>query len=259
MIQNHRAGFINRVRQSLGPDIEPADVRRTRIFPETSDKGAQNLLQEIQSRTLQERETLLALLTDQAGPLNLHVIPVADLAEAARQIAALVQRKNPEWGEEKSLIRWSHPLLDALNLESALANQNIPVHTTAMDSHADLQGQKQVIRENTIASFMGITAADYCVADTATIVMKTYPHQGRAVSLVPAVHVAVIKIDQILTNLTELYAVLDDEKDAQKNGLTHHMVFVSGPSKTADIELTMVHGAHGPKEMYIFVIRAFSR
>ncbi|HKJ97423.1 MAG TPA: lactate utilization protein, partial [Desulfotignum sp.] len=152
--------------------------------------------------------------------------------------------------------RWSHPLLDALDLESVLADQDIPVHTTAMDSHADLKGQRQVIRENTIASFMGITAADYCVADTATIVMKTHPHQGRAVSLVPAVHVAVITLDQILANLAELYAVLDDEKNTPEKGLTHHMVFISGPSKTADIELTMVHGAHGPKEMYIFVIRA---
>lgn len=256
MIQNHRAGFINRVRQSLGPDIGPADVRRARIFPETSDKVSQNLLQAVQSRTPQERETLLALLMDQAGPLNLHVTPVADPAEAARQIAALVRRKNPEWGEKKALIRWSHPLLDALDLESVLADQHIPVHTTAMDSHADLQGQRQVIRENTIASFMGITAADYCVADTATIVMKTHPHQGRAVSLVPSVHVAVITTDQILSNLAELYAVLEDEKNTPENGLTHHMVFISGPSKTADIELTMVHGAHGPKEMHIFVILA---
>lgn len=256
MIQNNRAGFINRVRQSLGSDIELADVRRTRIFPATSDKGDQNLLQDIQSRTPQGQEALLSLLTDQAGPLKLHVIPVADLVDASRQIAALVRRKKPEWGEEKSLIRWSHPLLDALDLESALKDQHIPVHTTAMDSHAGLPRQRQVIRENTIASFMGITAADYCLADTATIVMKSYPHQGRAVSLVPAVHVAVIKIDQIMTNLTELYAVLDDKKNTQNNGLTHHMVFISGPSKTADIELTMIHGAHGPKEMYIFVIRA---
>lgn len=256
MTQNHRASFINRVRQSLGPDIGPADVRQARIFPQTSDAVTQNLLQAVQSRTPQERETLLTVLMDQALPLNLHVTSVADPAEAAQQIAALVRRKNPEWGEKKALIRWSHPLLDALDLESVLADQDIPVHTTAMDSHADLKGQRQVIRENTIASFMGITAADYCVADTATIVMKTHPHQGRAVSLVPAVHVAVITLDQILTSLAELYAVLDDEKNTPEKGLTHHMVFISGPSKTADIELTMVHGAHGPKEMHIFVIRA---
>ncbi|HKL01791.1 MAG TPA: lactate utilization protein [Desulfotignum sp.] len=257
MTQNHRASFINRVRQSLGPDIGPADVRQARIFPQTSDAVTQNLLQTVQSRTTQERETLLTVLMDQALPLNLHVTPVADPAEAAQQIAALVRQKNPEWGEKKALIRWSHPLLDALELESVLADQHIPVHITAMDPHADLQKQRQVIREKTIDSFMGITAADYCVADTATIVMKTYPHQGRAVSLLPAVHVAVITLDQILTNLTELYAVLDDyEKNTPKNGLTHHMVFISGPSKTADIELTMVHGAHGPKEMHIFVVRA---
>ncbi len=256
MKQNHRASFINTVRQSLGPDIDPADVRRTRIFPKTSSTDSTALLQEVQSRPPQDREKLLARLMDQAVPLNLHVTPVEDLKDAARHIAALAGEKKPEWGSDKALIRWSHPLLDALDLESVLAEQHIPVHTTAMDSHADLQRQKKSIRKNTIASFMGITAADYCLADTATIVMKTRPHQGRAVSLVPSIHVAVLKQDQLLTNLTELYTILDFEKKEQKQGLTHHMVFISGPSKTADIELIMVHGAHGPKEMHLFVVRS---
>lgn len=255
MIQNQRTDFINRVRESLGTGIEAAHVRRARIFQGTPDKTPQNRLQAVQSRTPHDRETLLTVLMDQAVPLNLNVTAVDDPADAARRIAALAHEKNPEWGGKKELIRWSHPLLDALDLESVLSDQHIPVHTTAMDPQADLQRQKQLIRKNTIASFMGITAADYCLADTATIVMKTHPHQGRAVSLVPAIHVAVITMEQILFNLTELYAVLEDEKSRSKNGLTHHMVFISGPSKTADIELTMVHGAHGPKEMHLFVIR----
>ncbi len=73
-------------------------------------------------------------------------------------------------------------------------------------------------------------------------------------SLVPAVHVAVLTLDQMLANLTELYALLEQDRIAHKNGLTHHMVFISGPSKTADIELTMVHGAHGPREMHLVVV-----
>ena len=84
--------------------------------------------------------------------------------------------------------------------------------------------------------------------------MRTRPGQARSVSLLPLIHVAVIHRDQIIADLKELYALLKWDPEHQKEGLTNCMTFISGPSKTADIEATMVHGAHGPREVYIFVI-----
>ncbi len=256
MKSDPRTAFLNTVRQALGHHPDDADARRAIVFPKGPAPASQQALQRIQSRTPQAREEMLARLAAQAKPLQLQVTPVVDLPEATRRITALAMEKIPEWGTKKALIRWSHPLLDALDLESALADQSIPVYTTRMVADMEIQQQKQIIREHAIASFMGITAADYCLADTATVVMKTCPHQGRAVSLVPAIHVVVLKLDQLLNDLTELYALLDIAVNTQKQALTHHMVFISGPSKTADIELTMVHGAHGPREMHIFVVRS---
>jgi L-lactate dehydrogenase complex protein LldG len=252
---DNRTGFIQTVRRALDLDPASAENRRTRLFPSGLSDAAKTALQRIRSRTEKDRHLLLERLMEQAVPLNLQVMPVEDLTGAARHIADLVRDRSPEWGEEKSVIRWAHPLVDALDLESALAEQHVPVHSTAMFPDADLFEQKQAIRDHTIASFVGVTAADFCLADTATIVMKTRPNQGRAVSLVPAVHVAVLTLDQMLESLTELYAILEHDRVEHKNGLTHHMVFISGPSKTADIELTMVHGAHGPREMHLVVVR----
>ena len=73
-------------------------------------------------------------------------------------------------------------------------------------------------------------------------------------SLVPSIHVAVITLDQIIADLIELYALIKWDPDVQKEGLTNCMTYISGPSKTADVEATMVHGAHGPREVYVYVI-----
>ena len=80
--------------------------------------------------------------------------------------------------------------------------------------------------------------------------------QARTVSLIPSIHIAVIELGQIIADLKELYALLTYDPVARKEGLTNCMTFISGPSKTADIEATMVHGAHGPREVHVFVITA---
>ncbi|PID74952.1 MAG: lactate utilization protein C [Desulfobacterales bacterium] len=256
---NNRKEFISTIQQALGVDgldEHSRESRRKQLFPTTLDQETRNVLHRIHSRTVTDKETLLARLQEEARPLNLVVAPVADLSQAALYIAGLVRDRTPEWGEEKTLIRWSHPLIDALELETVLSEQNVPVYTTAMTPERDITEQRRAIRANTIQSFMGVTSADFCMANTATVVMKSYPDQGRAVSLVPSIHVAVLTLDQILADLTELYAILESHRLERNMDLTHNMTFISGPSKTADIELTMVHGAHGPREMHLVMIRS---
>ena len=65
---------------------------------------------------------------------------------------------------------------------------------------------------------------------------------------------AVIKLEQIIADFKELYTLLDKVLENDPEGMENGMTFITGPSKTADIEATMVHGAHGPREVYIYVI-----
>lgn len=88
--------------------------------------------------------------------------------------------------------------------------------------------------------------------------MKTVPGRDRSVSLLPSIHVAVIELNQIIRSLPERYAHLTDEGRPPTRRLTNCLTLISGPSKTADIELTMVHGAHGPREVYLYVITQVS-
>jgi L-lactate dehydrogenase complex protein LldG len=103
-------------------------------------------------------------------------------------------------------------------------------------------------------AFMGITSADFCLADTATLVMKTRPGHARSASLVPEIHAAVIRREQIIADLGQLYYLLTHDPDQIQEGLTNCLSLISGPSKTADIELCMVYGVHGPREVHLFVL-----
>ena len=246
--------FIANIRKALGHTAADAPDRRATIFDRAVGNESGTLLDVIRQRSHDDRRLLLARFSEQARPLNLNVTPVPDSAAAADAIVDLVAATTPEWGDRKSVIRWPDPLLDDLDLETRLATQGIPVHTTRLDPKAPVDKQRAVIRRQTIDAYIGVTTADFCLADTATLVMKSRPHQARSVSLVPSIHVAVVRLDRMLADLKELYALLRWDDTQWREGLTHHMVMISGPSKTADIELVMVHGAHGPRAVHVVVI-----
>ena len=96
---------------------------------------------------------------------------------------------------------------------------------------------------------VGITSADYALADTGSLVMIASPREARLVSLLPPAHIAVVPRDRILTGLDELFSVLPDPAAA-----TSSMVLITGPSRTADIEQILVRGVHGPGQITVVVV-----
>lgn len=117
---------------------------------------------------------------------------------------------------------------------------------------------------------LGITCADYAIADTGTLVIsskrpgqkppatkdshqtRSSGEQHRLISLVPATHVCLLDASNIVTDLTEFLAVADASLysgGAPPLGMT----FITGPSRTADIELTLTMGVHGPRELHVLV------
>ena len=95
---------------------------------------------------------------------------------------------------------------------------------------------------------VGITSADYALADTGTLVMLSSPEEARLISLLPPAHIAVVPRERILTGLDELFSILPDP--AAK---TSSMVLITGPSRTADIEQILVRGVHGPGQITVII------
>ena len=108
---------------------------------------------------------------------------------------------------------------------------------------------KDELRELCATCDIGITSADYALADTGTLVMISSPQEARMVSLLPPAHIAVVPRDRILTGLDELFSLLPHPAEQ-----TSSMVLITGPSRTADIEQILVRGVHGPGQIHVVVV-----
>ena len=110
---------------------------------------------------------------------------------------------------------------------------------------------RDALRDACAAADVGVTSADYALAETGTLVMLSSRQEARLVSLLPPVHVAIVPRSRILANLDELLSLLP--KPAEQSS---SMVLITGPSRTADIEQILVRGVHGPGEIYAVIVEA---
>ena len=98
---------------------------------------------------------------------------------------------------------------------------------------------------------LGITGAFCAIAETGTLVMLTGANTPTATTLLPDTHIAVVRAERVVAGMEEAIALIRHERGA----LTRAVNFISGPSRTGDIEQTIELGAHGPRRLHILVVR----
>jgi L-lactate dehydrogenase complex protein LldG len=98
---------------------------------------------------------------------------------------------------------------------------------------------------------VSITGCECLVARTGTVVMSAAQQSGRTVSVYAPVHICIAYTSQLVFDLKD---ALQKLKEKYGSNIPSLITFASGPSRTADIEKTLVTGVHGPKEVYLFLV-----
>lgn len=106
-----------------------------------------------------------------------------------------------------------------------------------------------LLRQAAANAEVGITSADYALADPGALVLLSSSHEDRLISLLPSVHIAVVPSHVVVSGLDELFTVLPDPAEVSSS-----MVFIAGPSRTGDIEMKLTLGVHGPREIYLVIV-----
>ena len=96
-----------------------------------------------------------------------------------------------------------------------------------------------------------VTGCEYLVARIGTIVMSAAQQSGRTVSVYAPVHICIAYVNQLVYDIKEALQLIKEKYSGKMPSL---ITFATGPSRTADIEKTLVVGVHGPKEVYVFLV-----
>jgi L-lactate dehydrogenase complex protein LldG len=133
----------------------------------------------------------------------------------------------------RKVVLWNTERLNALGVADMLRTLDVQIIPYTADKHAMAEAD------------LGITEADFALPETGTIGMYSSADKPRSVSLSPRVHLAIVHKSALRADLHQVFA------EAKSH---NYLVFVTGPSRTADIELILTIGVHGPKAYYLWIV-----
>ncbi len=193
-----------------------------------------NEAQEIQKLTKELKSDLKTQFITELNNVNTTVIEAKNEINIKESLFNLIKEK-----ELKSFSIWESEFLKELNVKNELKDAGLKLITAK--------------NKNRIAtSEIGITEVNFAIADTGTLVLLTNKNQPRSVSLLPPIHLAVVQPENLVRNIRDLFVILKSKLE-QGQDITSCMTFITGPSRTADIELNLTLGVHGPKELYVVI------
>ncbi len=168
--------------------------------------------------------------------------------EAAHALDGLLDRLGVE-----TLVCWTDPILEHPAVARVLRKRGLEAvepPAAGPEGHGDRDARKAAVAR----ADAGVTTADLALADTGTLVLCSAPGRSRSASLLPPVHIALVSASHILPDLPSLLARLPGNA-AEALQRESGVILVTGTSKTADIELSLVRGVHGPGEVHVIVLQ----
>ncbi|WP_379969066.1 lactate utilization protein C [Ectobacillus sp. sgz5001026] len=227
-IQN-RDSFLNHIAEQLGRERKMSDVTR----PEWKHKMNEEVLQNCTA------DELLEVFKKQCSSIHTTVIESNNLSAAIKQIM-------DESGKGSVVMAKDDRFAEYGVTQFLQEDEQVDVYEW------DNSQRETNFTKATNASY-GVVFADYALAESGTVVMQARPGQGRSLHFLPEVYVAIIRRSTIVPRITQ--AVRDLNKRVENGEAVASAInFISGPSNSADIEMNLVVGVHGPLKAYYIIV-----
>ena len=193
-------------------------------------------LSDVQKRyIITSNDSLIAILVKELTNVNAEVSRAESEDQVIEYLRGVISKK-----DIKSFASWDTEFLNTLNITNHLEREGL-THIKSSD------------KNEVAGAGIGITGADYAIADTGTLVLLSDGNKPRGTSLLPPVHAAIVNESNIVGNISHLFSILKRKLDSGET-VTTCMTFITGPSRTADIELNLTLGVHGPKELHVIIV-----
>ena len=195
---------------------------------------------EITERCRRLRAELVERFDAESTRIGARFYKAANKESALEYIEAICSAR-----EVKRLVAWETQVITDIGLRDKLTEKGIEFLTESTEP--------EFIRKSESAD-IGVSGVDYALADTGTLVLLARKGQARSISLLPPLHLAIVRPDQIFSGLSDLFPLIRAEANAESRDLSSAITFITGPSRTADIELTLVVGVHGPQQLHVVLL-----
>jgi L-lactate dehydrogenase complex protein LldG len=236
-----RAQLIDRIRREVGKTAGLFQAS-TASRPARPDEAALAVRRQMAERWPEALDRFRSEFERVAGVFH----RVGTAAEVPGVVVAIARERSA-----REVVAWDAASL-GLDLAPGLAAAGLPVRAAAPAEVGDAARRRH--RDEAARAELGVTGVDVALAETGTLILLSGAGRPRSTSLLPPTHVAVFDRRHLLESLEQVGIVLE-ALHADPRAMSGAMInFITGPSRTADIELTLTRGVHGPKEVHaVFV------
>jgi L-lactate dehydrogenase complex protein LldG len=147
-----------------------------------------------------------------------------------------------------------HPICARLGIAKSLQTQLANMNLLVEDIESENSFDRTRLRNSMAQVSLSITGAEYLIAESGTIVSVAGPQASRQISLLPSIHVVLATPQQIFPNMAELFLEIQRTNGTNLPGSA--LTFITGPSRTADIEKVLIKGVHGPMRLVLMMVAA---
>jgi L-lactate dehydrogenase complex protein LldG len=183
---------------------------------------------------------LVQRFTQELQVLSGHVHLLADIEQVTPVILDILQQRQAD-----QIIAWDEASLGIPWLRKELGQAGITLRDSALPA-------EDAARKNRLGEIdpvmVGLTGAQGGLADTGTLALISGPGRGRLASLLPPVHIALLPQSKLYPSLPAFLAAHPTVTELGSN-----LVFITGPSRSGDIEMTLSIGVHGPGEIHVIL------